>query len=75
MTQLSRNSMPQEGTTPAPLLPVPLSFERNWLHDLESKLDKGGPWGDWRLSRLAVEGEQSGLVTSFDELSPLVNIK
>ncbi|AIQ52077.1 ATP-dependent helicase [Paenibacillus sp. FSL R7-0331] len=52
----------------APLLPVPLTFERNWLHDLESRLEKGGPWGDWKLSRLAVQGEQSGLVTSFDEL-------
>ena len=68
MTQLFRNSLPGENRTPAPLLPVPLSFERNWLHDLESRLDKGGPWGDWRLSRLAVQGEKSGLVTSFDEL-------
>ncbi|QQZ59325.1 DEAD/DEAH box helicase family protein [Paenibacillus sonchi] len=68
MTQLFRNSLPEEAGTPAPLLPVPLSFERNWLNDLESRLDKGGPWGDWRLSRLAVEGEKSGLVTSFDEL-------
>lgn len=42
MTQLFRNSLPQEKVTSAPLLPVPLSFERNWLHDLESRLDKGG---------------------------------
>ncbi|UQZ36113.1 ATP-dependent helicase [Paenibacillus sp. PK3_47] len=68
MTHLSRNSLPQQAGETAPLLPVPLSFERNWLHDLESRLDKGGPWGDWRLSRLAVQGEESGLVTSFDEL-------
>ncbi|WP_081957348.1 SNF2-related protein [Paenibacillus sp. FSL R7-0273] len=68
MMQLSRNSLPQEGGISAPLLPVPLSFERNWLQDLESRQEKGGPWGDWKLSRLAVQGEQCGLVTSFDEL-------
>lgn len=74
MTQLSRNSLTQEVNTPAPQLPVPLSFERNWLHDLESRLEKGGPWGDLRLSRLAVQGEESGLVTSFDELQCLKHL-
>ncbi|MEK4878721.1 MULTISPECIES: DEAD/DEAH box helicase [Paenibacillus] len=68
MTQLFRNSLPQQGGTPAPILPVPLSFDRNWLQDLELKLEKGGPWGDYRLSKLAVQGEETGLVTSFDEL-------
>ncbi|MEK4998328.1 MULTISPECIES: DEAD/DEAH box helicase [unclassified Paenibacillus] len=68
MTQLFRNSLSQQGGTPAPILPVPLSFDRNWLQDLELKLEKGGPWGDYRLSKLAVQGEETGLVTSFDEL-------
>ncbi|WP_339281931.1 SNF2-related protein [Paenibacillus sp. FSL H8-0282] len=68
MTQLFRNSLPQQGGTPAPILPVPISFDRNWLQDLELKLEKGGPWGDYRLSKLAVQGEETGLVTSFDEL-------
>ncbi|ASA20721.1 DEAD/DEAH box helicase [Paenibacillus donghaensis] len=68
MTQLFRNSLKAQGAKSAPLLPVPLSFDRNWLQDLELRLDKGGPWGDQRLSRLAVQGEESGLVTSFDEL-------
>lgn len=68
MTQLFRNSLPHKGGKSAPILPVPLSFDRNWLQDLELKLDKGGPWGDYRLSKLAVQGEQTGLVTSFDEL-------
>ncbi|MFF2016143.1 DEAD/DEAH box helicase [Paenibacillus sp. NPDC058177] len=68
MTQLFRNSLPAGASQPAPVLPVPLSFNRNWLQDLESKLDKGGPWGDWRLSQLAVQGEEAGLVSSFDEL-------
>ncbi|WP_150275466.1 DEAD/DEAH box helicase [Paenibacillus tepidiphilus] len=68
MTQLSRDFLPQVSGTPAPLLPVPLSFDRNWLQDLEGRLDKGGPWGDWRLARLALQGEEAGLVTSFEEL-------
>ncbi|OZB96792.1 ATP-dependent helicase [Paenibacillus sp. XY044] len=49
-------------------LPVPLNIDRSWLDNLESRLDKGGPWGDFRLFQLAVQGEQARLVTSFDEL-------
>lgn len=68
MSQLFRNSPPAKGSQAAPVLPVPLSFNRDWLQDLETRLNKGGPWGDWQLSKLAVQGEESGLVTSFDEL-------
>lgn len=67
MTHVPRNNSEQEPAE-ASVLPVPISFERDWLQDLESRLDKGGPWGDWRLSRLAMEGEASGLVESFEEL-------
>lgn len=67
MTHVPRNNSEQESAE-ASVLPVPISFERDWLQDLESRLDKGGPWGDWRLSRLAMEGEASGLVESFEEL-------
>lgn len=49
-------------------LPVPLEIDQSWLENLESRLDKGGPWGDWRLFQLAIQGEESRLVTSFDEL-------
>nr|WP_145947170.1 SNF2-related protein [Paenibacillus sp. Y412MC10] len=49
-------------------LPVPLNIDRSWLDNLESRLDKGGPWGDFRLFQLAVQGEEARLVTSFDEL-------
>lgn len=52
-------------------LPVPLHIDRSWLEDLENRLEKGGPWGDYRLSRLAVQGEESRLVTSFEELQCL----
>ncbi|NMO95339.1 SNF2-related protein [Paenibacillus lemnae] len=55
-------------------LPVPLHIDRSWLQDLESRLSKGGPWGDLRLSRLAVKGEESRLVTSFEELQCLKHI-
>ncbi|MCM2996817.1 DEAD/DEAH box helicase [Paenibacillus cellulositrophicus] len=49
-------------------LPVPLNIDRSWLDNLESRLDKGGPWGDFRLFQLAVQGEEARLVTSFDDL-------
>lgn len=60
--------------TTDPRLPVPLQMDRSWLDDLEGRLEKGGPWGDFRLSQLAVEGEQSRLVTSFEELQCLKHL-
>lgn len=74
MTDIFRNSMSNTASVPVPLLPVPLSFDRSWLEDLEAKLDKGGPWGDWKLSQLAIKGEESGLVTSFTELQCLQHL-
>lgn len=49
-------------------LPIPLEIDNSWLENLENRLDKGGPWGDWRLFQMAIQGEESRLVTSFDEL-------
>ena len=49
-------------------IPVPLHMNREWLENLSNRLDKGGPWGDYRLFQLAVQAEQARLVTSFDEL-------
>ncbi|MGF7045659.1 SNF2 family DNA or RNA helicase [Paenibacillus sp. DS2015] len=49
-------------------LPIPLFIDHSWVENMENRLDKGGPWGDWRLFQLAVQGEESRLVTSFDEL-------
>ncbi|CAM3864919.1 MULTISPECIES: DEAD/DEAH box helicase [Paenibacillus] len=60
--------------TTDPRLPVPLQMDRSWLDALEGRLEKGGPWGDFRLSQLAVEGEQSRLVTSFEELQCLKHL-
>ncbi|MNB92081.1 RNA polymerase-associated protein RapA [compost metagenome] len=59
---------PAPGPVPEPQLPVPLNFDRSWLDDLKAGLQKGGPWGELRLARLAVEGEASGLIESFEEL-------
>jgi SNF2 family DNA or RNA helicase len=52
-------------------LPVPLVIDNRWIGDLESRIDKGGPWGDWKLFQLALQGEESRLVSSFDELQCL----
>ena len=57
-----------------PRLPVPLQIDRSWFDDLAGRLDKGGPWGDYRLAQLAVEGEKSRLVTSFEELQCLKHL-
>ncbi|AOZ94012.1 DEAD/DEAH box helicase [Paenibacillus crassostreae] len=61
--------------TTAQDMPVPLIIDKSWLEDLENRMDKGGPWGDWRLFQLAVQGEESRLVTSFDELQCLKYIQ
>ncbi|WP_310549895.1 DEAD/DEAH box helicase [Paenibacillus glufosinatiresistens] len=64
--------LPFPGIPAAPSpLPVPLHIDRSWQGELSERLDRGGPWGDWRLARLAVEGEAATLVTSFDELQCL----
>lgn len=68
MTRLTPKPAAPAAGTPAPQLPVPLVFDRGWLNELETRYEKGGPWGDWRLSRLAERGEEAGLVTSFEEL-------
>lgn len=55
-------------------LPVPLRIDQGWIEDLKGRLDKGGPWGDWKMSQLALEGETASLVTSFDELQCLKHL-
>ncbi|MWV43758.1 ATP-dependent helicase [Paenibacillus sp. HJL G12] len=67
-SQPSANGQPQE-------LPVPLHIDRSWLEQLNNRLEKGGPWGDWRLAQLAIQGEEARLVTSFDELQCLKHLQ
>ncbi|MWC29311.1 DEAD/DEAH box helicase [Paenibacillus sp. MMS18-CY102] len=43
-------------------------FERSWFDELQSRLNRNGPWDNWPLYQLAVEAEQAKQVTSFDEL-------
>lgn len=64
----------ESGMITDPRLPVPLQIDRSWFDDLAGRLDKGGPWGDYRLAQLAVEGEKSRLVTSFEELQCLKHL-
>ncbi|MFC4810073.1 DEAD/DEAH box helicase [Paenibacillus sp. GCM10023250] len=50
---------------------VDLHFDRTWLHQLQDRVDRNGPWDDWTLYQLAVEAEQSKLIGSFDDLQCL----
>ncbi|NBD26306.1 DEAD/DEAH box helicase [Paenibacillus glycinis] len=50
---------------------VELHFDRAWLQQLQERVDRNGPWDDWTLYQLAVEAEQSKLVSSFDDLQCL----
>lgn len=64
---------------PNPALPnsqaAPLiEFDRSWYEDLNSRLDKGGPWDDWKLFNLAMEAEGAALVSSFEEILCLAHV-
>ncbi|MCM3783079.1 DEAD/DEAH box helicase [Neobacillus mesonae] len=55
-------------------LPVPVHFNKTWLSELDSRLNKGGPWGDYRLFELAVKAEEASLVPSFDDMQCLKHL-
>ncbi|SFS46501.1 SNF2-related protein [Paenibacillus sp. 453mf] len=55
-------------------LPVPVHFNQNWLSELNTRLNKGGPWGDYRLFELAVKAEEASLVPSFDDIQCLKHL-
>ncbi|TYA14642.1 DEAD/DEAH box helicase [Paenibacillus faecis] len=54
---------------------VPVEFDRSWYEDLEARLDKGGPWDDWKLFNLAGQAEEASLVTSFEEMLCLKHLQ
>lgn len=56
-------------------MPVPLEFDRSWLTQLESRLDKGGPWGDYRLFQLGIQAEETNLIPNFDEIQCLKHLQ
>ncbi|WP_274363631.1 DEAD/DEAH box helicase [Paenibacillus thermotolerans] len=48
-----------------------LTFDRSWLEELESRIERNGPWDHFTYYQLAYEAEQSDLIQSFDELQCL----
>ncbi|WP_199619646.1 DEAD/DEAH box helicase [Paenibacillus alkalitolerans] len=48
-----------------------LTFDRSWLEELESRMEKNGPWDHFTHYQLAYEAEQAGLIQSFEELQCL----
>lgn len=59
---------PGNATDSATLSPVAVQFDPSWYDDLEARLNKGGPWDDWKLFNLAGQAEAASLVTSFEEM-------
>lgn len=53
---------------------VPVQFDRSWYDDLENRLNKGGPWDEWKLFNLASQAEAASLVTSFEEMQCLKHL-
>lgn len=47
---------------------VDLRMDRAWFEELQSRIDRNGPWDDWTLYQLAMEAEQSRRIESFEEL-------
>lgn len=66
---------PHHLNPPVAELPVPLEFDRSWLDQLESRLDKGGPWGDYRLFQLGIQAEETNLIPNFDEIQCLKHLQ
>ncbi|MDQ0086681.1 SNF2 family DNA or RNA helicase [Paenibacillus anaericanus] len=56
-------------------IPVSVEFDHSWFEDLETRLNKGGPWDDWKLFNLAAQAETASLVTSFDEMLCLQHLQ
>ncbi|MBY0118491.1 SNF2-related protein [Paenibacillus sp. FSL R5-0766] len=66
---------PHHTNQPVAELPVPLEFDRSWINQLESRLDKGGPWGDYRLFQLGIQAEETNLIPNFDEIQCLKHLQ
>ncbi|WP_223069670.1 DEAD/DEAH box helicase [Paenibacillus caui] len=53
---------------------VPIEFDSGWYENLQNRLDKGGPWDDFRLLQLALQAEKAGLVSDFEEMQCLKHL-
>lgn len=54
---------------------IPVTMDCSWIDNIEARLDKGGPWDDWSLFKLAMKAERRSLVTSFEEMQCLKHIQ
>lgn len=54
---------------------IPVTMDCSWIDNIEARLDKGGPWDDWNLFKLAMKAERRSLVTSFEEMQCLKHIQ
>ncbi|WP_166245333.1 DEAD/DEAH box helicase [Paenibacillus turpanensis] len=63
---------------PDPIRPinehVHVQFDRSWLGELESRIERNGPWDHPTLFDLAYESEQASLIHSFDDLQCLSHL-
>ncbi|CAM2949039.1 SNF2-related protein [Paenibacillus sediminis] len=55
--------------------PITVQFDRSWFDGLNNRLNKGGPWDDFRLFQLAAEAEKASLVSSFEEMQCLKHLQ
>lgn len=69
-----RPHSPRPTVNSASSIPV-VEFDHSWFDDLETRLNKGGPWDDWKLFNLAAQAETASLVTSFDEMLCLQHLQ
>lgn len=53
---------------------VPFLFQRDWVSELQTRLDHNGPWDNWTLFQLAYEAEQAKVIKRFDELQCLTHL-
>lgn len=53
---------------------VPFLFNRDWVNELQVRLDHNGPWDNWTLFQLAYEAEEAKLIKRFDELQCLSHL-
>ncbi|MBP2001248.1 SNF2 family DNA or RNA helicase [Paenibacillus shirakamiensis] len=54
--------------------PIPIDYDRSWFTQLDAKLEKGGPWDDWKLFGLSLQAEQAGLIHDFEEMQCLKHL-
>ena len=47
---------------------VEVLFDDSWSEELDSRIEKDGPWSDWDLFKLAVEVEERTVIPNFEGL-------